>query len=123
MPWKVVAAEVELRPGGVFANTMQSPEGQQFPSEGCILEVVPNRLLVWTSALRRDFRPNPSANGTTIPFHFTGRIEMIPDGTGTLYRATAIHADEDSAQKHSAMGFHAGWGVALEQLVALMATK
>jgi uncharacterized protein YndB with AHSA1/START domain len=31
-----------------------------------------------------------------------------------------IHADEAGAKKHAAMGFEAGWGAALDQLVAMV---
>ena len=48
-PWKTVYAKMELYPGGAFDTTMESPEGQQFPGFGCILEVVENERLTWTS--------------------------------------------------------------------------
>ena len=41
-------------------------------------------------------------------------------GEGTRYTATVIHADEAGCQKHAAMGFEAGWGAALNQLVAMV---
>jgi uncharacterized protein YndB with AHSA1/START domain len=47
-------------------------------------------------------------------------IELEPRGAGTLYRATAMHADEAARKQHEAMGFHQGWGIALDQLVAFM---
>lgn len=30
-PWKTVECSIDLRQGGAFSTTMQSPEGQQFP--------------------------------------------------------------------------------------------
>jgi uncharacterized protein YndB with AHSA1/START domain len=39
---------------------------------------------------------------------------------GTKYTATVLHSDEEGMQKHKAMGFHDGWGAALDQLVALV---
>ena len=43
-PWKTVSCDVDLRPGGRFYITMESPEGEQFPNNhGCILQVIPNR--------------------------------------------------------------------------------
>jgi len=53
---------------------------------------------------------------------FTAVILLEPHGAGTKYTATAIHGDEDGAQKHAKMGFHDGWGKALHQLVALAKT-
>jgi uncharacterized protein YndB with AHSA1/START domain len=34
-PWKTVACELDLRPGGRCATTMESPEGEQHPNVGC----------------------------------------------------------------------------------------
>ena len=67
-----------------------------------------------------DFRPVAPTNGAEdLPF--TGRIEIEPaEGGGTRYRAIAMHADEEGAQRHDQMGFQDGWGAALDQLVALM---
>jgi uncharacterized protein YndB with AHSA1/START domain len=112
-PWKTVSVEMDLVPGGKFDSVMESPEGQQFPNSGCILEVIPGRKLVWTDALLPGYRP--SAN----PF-VTACIEIFPEGNGTRYRATAIHKDEETKKKHEEMGFHEGWGAALDQLVAVI---
>ena len=43
LPWKTVDAEVDVRPGGIFRTTMQSPEGKAFPNTGCYLETVKKR--------------------------------------------------------------------------------
>lgn len=119
-PFKTVSADIDLRPGGRSVITMESPEGQQYPNAGCFLAVEPNRLLVFTSVMTDGFRPVTPTNGAEdLPF--TGRIEIAPaPGGGTHYRAIAIHADADGARRHAEMGFHEGWGAALDQLVALM---
>ena len=52
----------------------------------------------------------------------TAIIALDDTPGGTKYTATVIHADEESCQKHAAMGFHHGWGAALDQLVALAKT-
>ena len=37
-PWKVVECNIDLRPGGLFSNVMQSPEGDLMPeNRGCYL--------------------------------------------------------------------------------------
>jgi uncharacterized protein YndB with AHSA1/START domain len=115
-PWTTVQCEIDLRPGGVFYTVMRSPEGQEFPNTGCYLEIVPNRRLVWTDALQGGYRPadpNPSAG-----FRLTAMVLLEPQGTGTKYTAIAMHSDEEAVRKHEAMGFHEGWGRALDQLVA-----
>ena len=58
MPWKTIDCEIDLRPGGLFRTTMQSPEGAEFPNAGCYLEVVPQEKLVWTNALLPGFQSN-----------------------------------------------------------------
>ena len=118
-PWKTVEAEVDLRPGGRLYFVMQSPEGQKFPNTGCYLEVVKNERLVWTNALLPGYRPASSGAASAADLVFTAVITMKKQGTGTKYTALAIHRNEGDAQNHAKMGFHDGWGKALDQLVAL----
>src|SRR5262245_14220600 len=117
-PWHTVDCEIDLRPGGIFRTVMRSPEGMNFPNIGCYLEVVPNQKLVWTGALLPGFRP--LAHDPNVPFRFTAVISLEPAGKATKYTATVLHSDEEDRKKHEALGFHSGWGKALDQLVALM---
>lgn len=114
-PWTTVDCEIDLRPGGAFRTIMRSPEGKDFPNVGCYLEVTPNERLVWTDALLPGYRP------TENPF-FTAILTLEPHAKGTRYVAMAIHRDEDGRKKHEEMGFHEGWGTALDQLVAHVKT-
>ena len=116
-PWKTVACQIDLRPGGIFATTMQSPEGQDvvYPA-GCYLEVATHRRLVWTGLLGPGFRPNPATPGEP---NFTCALTFEPQGAGTRYVAHVMHTDAVGRDKHEKMGFHDGWGAALDQLVAL----
>ncbi|MEO3387240.1 SRPBCC family protein [Mesorhizobium sp. CAU 1741] len=109
-PWTVTACEIDLRPGGRFSTTMRSPEGQEFPNEGCYLEVVPNERLVFTDTLLPGFRPAPE------PF-FTAVLELTRQGEGTRYKAIAIHGNQDTRKKHEEMGFHDGWSTVVDQMV------
>lgn len=118
-PWTTVDCEIDLRPGGIFRTVMRSPEGQEFPGVGCYLEVIENEKLVWTSALTPGYRPAP-ADASPEAFFFTAVITLEAQGTGTKYSALAIHGNEADCKKHEAMGFHDGWGKALDQLVALV---
>jgi uncharacterized protein YndB with AHSA1/START domain len=127
-PWKTIACEIDLRPGGIFSSTMQSPEGVTMPTgTGCILEVIANERLTWTSALLPDYRPSltPEKCGTDdAGFMFTATIALEDHvsgtGIGTKYTATVKHADEAGCARHAAMGFEAGWGAALDQMVAMI---
>ena len=126
LPWRVLDCEIDLRPGGIFRTTMQSPEGAEFPNAGCYLEVIPERRLVWTNALLPGWRPSstPEKSGADeAGFVFTAMLELEDEGTGTRYTATVIHADEAGCQKHAAMGFEAGWSAALDQLLAMVAQQ
>jgi uncharacterized protein YndB with AHSA1/START domain len=133
-PWKTIDAEINPRPGGIFRTVMQGPNGEAGDDGvGCVLEAVPNERFVWTTALGPGYAPNPQPEGG---FHFTGILEFLPvpsEGAnaqsggawsagatnGTLYRATGRHATQAAADQHAAMGFEVGWGLALDQLVAL----
>lgn len=118
-PWTTIACEIDLRPGGKFHTVMRSPEGQEFPNGGCYLEVVPNRRLVWTNTLGPGFRPVP-AKAVEGFFFFTGIVTLTPEGAGTRYQARVVHGTAEDCQKHAAMGFEQGWGIALDQLVAFV---
>lgn len=118
VPWQTVDCEIDLRPGGIFRTVMRSPEGQEFPGTGCYLEVIENERLIWTSALQPGFRPTPRSDEML----FTAVISLEPQGKGTRYTAVAIHSNEEDCQKHAQMGFHDGWGKALDQLVAMVKT-
>lgn len=123
LPWKTIDCEIDLRPGGIFRTTMQSPEGQEFPGTGCYLEVSPNEKLVWTNALLPGYRPSfiPEKCGTDdAGFMFTAMIDLADHAQGTRYTATVIHADEAGCKRHAAMGFESGWGTALDQLVVMI---
>jgi uncharacterized protein YndB with AHSA1/START domain len=112
-PWRTVSCTIDLRPGGLFHTTMASPEGDEYPNDGCYLEVVDGERLVFTSALTEGFRP------VAADLPFTAVVEIEPNGSGgTRYRATARHADAAGKAHHEEMGFMDGWGAALDQLVA-----
>ena len=118
-PWRVVACEIDLRPGGAFGNTMQSPEGVNIEhAPGCFLAVEAPHRLVWTNLLGPDFRPNTITH-PGFGFVCELRFDRLPSG-GTRYHATVRHVDAAGRDTHAAMGFEAGWGAALDQLVELM---
>ena len=115
LPWTVSDCEMDLRPGGIFRTVMRSPEGVAHPNVGCFLEVVPKERLVFTDALLPGFRPAPTS-------FMSAAVLLESVGSKTKYTAIAMHASEEAVKQHEAMGFHDGWGKALDQLVALAKT-
>ena len=112
-PWQTVACEIDLKPGGAFNTTMQSPEGDRMENFGCYLEVIPQQRLVFTDALTAGFRPSLE------PF-MCASINFEPLSNGTRYTAIAKHRDKEKKQNHEDMGFHHGWSSALDQLLAMI---
>ncbi len=115
-PWTTIDCEIDLRPGGIFRTVMRSPQGEEFPNVGCYLEVVENERLVWTSVLGPGYRPSDQPGDVPL----TAVISLEPSERGTKYSALAIHPDREVCARHAEMGFHDGWGAALDQLVALV---
>ena len=109
-PWKLVDCDLELRPGGIFRTVMRGPDGEESAGTGCLLVVEENAKLVWTDALGPGFRP------AAEPF-MTAEIRLAPEGAGTRYTAIARHATPEARKRHEEMGFHEGWGAALDQLI------
>lgn len=117
LPWKTIACEIDLRPGGLFRTVMQSPEGHEFRNLGTYLEVIENQRLVWTNVLAPGFRP---AKIPVDGFAMTGIIELADHGKATKYTATVLHENQAARDQHAAMGFEEGWGKALDQLLAMV---
>ena len=117
LPWKTTGCKIDLQPGGLFQTTMQGPEGPGFTNTGCFLQVIDQELLVWTGALGPGFRPLAKDVATAHPFLMTAIIALEDVAGGTKYTALVRHGDAPARQAHEQMGFHAGWGKALDQLV------
>lgn len=121
-PWQTVDCRIDLRPGGEFYTVMRSPDGKDFPNVGCYLEVVKNRKLIWTAALKPGYRPMTKAeNGAGLMF--SAGLLLEPTPTGTKYTAIAIHGEPESKKQHEDMGFHEGWSTVLDQLLEYMKAK
>jgi len=110
-PWTTRIIEQNLRPGGRSAMVMSGPNGDTPPMEGVILEVVPNRSIVFTDAFKAGWIPQPAS--------MVGFFTFTPEGRGTRYRAGARHWDEAAHKQQEAMGFIQGWGQVAAQLAAL----
>ena len=114
-PWKTVAAEMDVRPGGTSLIVMRGPEGQEMPNPGVYLDVVPDERLVFTDAFVRAWVPSNKA-------FMTGELTFADEGRDTRYTARVWHWSVEDREAHEQMGFHQGWGIATDQLEALAAT-
>jgi uncharacterized protein YndB with AHSA1/START domain len=114
-PFETIECEIDLRPGGLFRTVMRSPEGEDFENVGTYLEVEPPERLVWTTVLGPGFRPK-----SAVDLPITAVISLAPTSSGTRYSALVMHGQTDICSRHADMGFHQGWGTALDQLVATM---
>ena len=113
-PWgRVARAELDLRPGGIVSIDIAVGEGQVAPNVGCILEVVPEKRLVWTSMLFPGYRP---AVFDDIPI--TAIMTMESAGAGTRYVFTALHRNESDFKTNKESGFYEGSVIAVDQFVA-----
>lgn len=108
-PHKVVACELDLRPGGK-CNTTFEVEGNLMPNNGVYLEVIPQEKLVFTDTYTEGWKPNPEPFMTAIV-----TFEDLGDGR-TKYRAVARHRSAETAKQHEEMGFSGGWGTVAGQL-------
>ncbi|EEW24711.1 SRPBCC family protein [Rhodobacter ferrooxidans] len=104
-------AIIEVTPGGRFHTVMVMPDGTEDASEGCILQAIPQRRLIFTDTLEAGYRP---ARGPHLGF--TGIITLNAEGNGTRYHARVLHRDAATCKTHADMGFHDGWGAATTQL-------
>jgi len=109
---RVARAEVDLRPGGIFSIDIAVGDGPEISNLGCVLEVIPEQRLVWTSMLFPGYRP---AVFDDIPI--TAIVTMQAAGSGTRYVFTALHRSEADLETNRSSGFYEGTEIAVEQFV------
>ncbi len=113
-PYRVEAAEIDVRPGGSNYILMKGPDGQEMPNHGVYLEVVPNEKIVLTDAYTEAWQPSEK------PF-MTAIITFEDQDGKTKYTARALHWTAEDREAHEKMGFHEGWGICADQLEAVAA--
>ena len=111
LPYTTPVAELNVRPGGANLIVMRSPDGKDMPNRGVYLEVVPNERLVFTDAYTEAWAPSEKPFMTVI-------LTFEDEDGKTRYTARVRHWTVADREAHEKMGFHDGWGRALDQLVA-----
>ena len=119
-PVVTILAELDVRAGGSQRIVMRMPDGQEHPHRGVYLEIVPGRRLVFTSIFCSAWEHAPARTPGGCDFPMTAILTFEPEGTGTRYTALVHHSSVADREAHEAMGFHAGWGQATDQLAALV---
>ncbi|MBB3861636.1 uncharacterized protein YndB with AHSA1/START domain [Novosphingobium hassiacum] len=107
-PWSITLIEQDRRPGGRSAMIMHGPNGEEMPQDGVFLAWDEGRRFAATDAFDVDLVPSG-------PF-MIGIWEVVPEGPGTRYTATARHWTEEARNQHAEMGFETGWGLCADQL-------
>ena len=107
-----IVKKLEFCPGGAFHTVMRLEDSMEFGGEGCFLEVVENRGIVFTDALRGGSRPHEESFVTAV-------ITLDDHPEGTKYTAVALHNTARDRRKHADMGFVEGWRKCIEQLATL----
>jgi uncharacterized protein YndB with AHSA1/START domain len=105
---------LDLRAGGRFSATSQTPDGAQDRTEYCILAVTPGVEIVLTDMLSHGFRPVRQPD-----IGFTATVGIAAESGGARYTLRLSHADAAACTRHERMGFHESWGIAASQLGAL----
>lgn len=106
---------LDLRPGGGFVTRMREGGGDWQPHvDGCFLEVLPEKRLVFTTVMTEGWQPVEPWLAITAILTFTAQ-----DGD-TLYSARVLHRSPEDSRKHEEMGFQDGWGTTLGQLAGML---
>ncbi len=109
---RVSRAEIDLRPGGIIRIDIATGDGPESANVGCILEVVPQERLVWTSMLFPNYRP---AVFDDIPITAIMTMQTVDDGTRYVF--SALHRSEADLATHKSSGFYDGSQIAVDQFV------
>jgi uncharacterized protein YndB with AHSA1/START domain len=105
---------LDLRQGGRFSITLQTPDGAQDETDYCILGVTPLQEIILTDVMTAGYRPASQPD-----LGFTAIIRFEAESGGARYTAHLAHANVAARARHEAMGFHESWGIAASQLGAL----
>ncbi len=100
-------ADIDFRPGGVFAVCMRSPDGQDFWSRGTFLDIAPpSRLVVAMGA----------EVGGVKRFDVHTTVTFESEGKGTRMTVRQVYDNVDPDFTASIQGAPEGWRTTLDKL-------
>jgi len=105
--FSVPEAEIDLRPGGVFAICMRSPQGDDNWLRGAYTEVAPPHRLAFTGEV---------AFGGVRRFTAHTTVNFEGDNHGTLLTVRQVHEIHDPAFSFAIDGAPEGWRTTLDRL-------
>lgn len=109
-PVKTKVEKLDLVPGGAFDTKIVMPDGASHQARGSFLNVVENRLIVFTDALHEGWIPSGSGFMTVfITF-------AAMDDHQTQYDVRIAHKSAEDRARHLEMGFEEGWNQTISQL-------
>jgi uncharacterized protein YndB with AHSA1/START domain len=103
----VPKAEVDFRPGGVFAVCMRMPDGVEHWSRGAFTEIVPPERL--------GFAGEVSTNGK-IGFAVRTLVTFAEEGASTRMTVEQNYEIHDDAFRSAVKGANEGWRTTLDKL-------
>jgi uncharacterized protein YndB with AHSA1/START domain len=125
--FKVLAAKMDLRPGGTYHYGMQAPNGQTMWGKFVYREVIPQERMVFINSFSDEkggITRHPGNENWPLEMLSTFSFEDAPGGktkftvTWTPHNASE---DERKAFDSSRQSMQQGWGGTMEQLEAYLA--
>ena len=126
--FKVIAANMDLRPGGTYHYGLESPDGKAMWGKFVYREITPTERMVFINSFSDEaggITRHPMAPTWPLEMLSTFTFEELPGGkTKFTVRWAAYNASEEEQKTFDTShdGMNQGWGGTLEQLTAYLAT-
>lgn len=125
--FKMIVGELDLRPGGIFLDGMQAPNGSEMWGKWVFREIVePERLVFVSSFSDKNAGLTRHPMAPTWPIEMLGTATFIDQGGKTLLvnRVVALNAssEERATFEGNFDSMTQGWGGTWDQLAAYLAT-
>ena len=125
--FKVLAAKMDLRPGGTYLYGMQAPNGQTMWGKFVYREVVPQERMVFINSFSDEkggVTRHPGNENWPLEMLSTFSFEDVPGGKTKFTVTWTPHNASDDERKtfdSNRQSMLQGWGGTMEQLEAYLA--